>query len=893
MSIKLNRKGAGLAGEDRVKENQNLEMIEQEFNSLDAVKEDSAAARLSALEAMAKADAADSLSKNVQTQLNTIVVSGDSSPQATQASVGARGEDYGGNLKARLDAEFNETAAQLAEKAEKEEVRLRSVLISQTDVTDEFRQQMVGTTPINAVPAKGSLETVRVKPKGINENGVSFIEPSKNLFNGASAVSGYQVDTSTGELAAWSGRSTSNFIHIKIIDYVYNFNMRAYAFYDQNYTFISGGLTNFTNKTFIPPANAVFIRFSMDDAWVVNAQFETGTVATAKEEYKLKLRNSNYESEINLAKQSVDSLVVGLGEPLEVGSLSKNLGEFTSHRSANNTFNGWAYPFEKSMFSKNITRIEGFFNIGANENKEITLIILNELRTIELFSVKTTFSREGKIVFNVNIPLSILPNNFYIGFKTDGTHGIMPANATPLQGYTSTGTYYFSTEWALGTATYNITDMKVYTGFETALKPHTHNASEIIGLSTGENKVKLSLPDKYELVVGDMFELFFKGIVYASDPYSYNIKVGSPKGKAYRRKYEYRPVSGDIGTHALTISIFDDNDIELDSKTLNLIVKAKASNPSTSKNILTIGDSLTANGEWVTELHKRLVIQDGLTNLNFIGTRGDTVKYEGYGGWTVDRYLSNENNGSVVWIIGTHDKDATDQHSIYQDSNGTQWKLETIESGRIKVIRHSGTTTMPPSGSLTLVSGGTHGSNIVYTSTLAESNNPFWNSATNTVDFAKYATDRGVSSIDYINILLGWNNTGSTESAYKASMRTLINRIRSAFPANKITLVGLQVADIDGLGANYGASWNFKETLSFVFKMNQWLTDIAGEFSDVVFVNLAGQFDSEYNMPRSERDVNVRNSTHKEWRGFNAVHPALEGYLQIADAVYRNLQHKI
>lgn len=115
MSIKLNRKGAGLAGEDRVKENQNLEMIEQEFAGLESVKTDSAAAKLSALEALAKADAADSLSKNVQTQLNTIVVEGDSSPQAAQASVGARGEDYGGNLKARLDAEFNETAAQLAE----------------------------------------------------------------------------------------------------------------------------------------------------------------------------------------------------------------------------------------------------------------------------------------------------------------------------------------------------------------------------------------------------------------------------------------------------------------------------------------------------------------------------------------------------------------------------------------------------------------------------------------------------------------------------------------------------------------------------------------------------------------------------------------------------------
>src|SRR5690606_35210984 len=123
--------------------------------------------------------------------------------------------------------------------------------------------------------------------------------------------------------------------------------------------------------------------------------------------------------------------------------------------------------------------------------------------------------------------------------------------------------------------------------------------------------------------------------------------------------------------------------------------------------------------------------------------------YEGYGGWTYDRYLSNETTGSIVWVLTTHDKDATDQKAIYQDANGAQWELETIEVDKIKVKRVSGTTTIPTSGTLTWISGGTHTDDIVYTSTESESNNPFWNEATNQVDFATYATEQGISTIDH------------------------------------------------------------------------------------------------------------------------------------------------
>jgi hypothetical protein len=589
---------------------------------------------------------------------------------------------------------------------------------------------------------------------------------------------------------------------------------------------------------------------------------------------------------------TVNGLVNGLATPLSFGSLAKSTGDFTSFRNYSATFKGWANQFSKANFSDTITRIEVYATTTANST--INLVVYNSGMATELYRTTAISgtSGQGKIVFNVNIPLSILTDTFYIAFTTDlSTFGIMPANAQTDAGYTGT-IYYYSTSWQPSSTGYN-GDMKVFTGYQAVLKPHTHTVSDITDLSIGTNKVKLSLPDKYDLVVGDTFELFYRGIILANNPYNYNIKVLSSKGSAYKRKYVYKPVVGDVGTQTLNISVYNDDDVLLDTKTVNLVVKAKASNPTSTKNILCVGDSLTSGGQWVTELHNRIVTQDGLSNMKFIGTQGTAPnKYEGYGGWTYDYYLSNINTGSVVWAVGSHDKDTTDQKAIYKDSNSVQWSLETIQSGKIKLVRISASGTLPSSGTLTWISGGTHTGNITYTSTIAEMNSPFWNETTNAVDFNNYATEIGVSSIDYCYILLGWNNTGSTESAYKASMRSFIDKLRASFPTTKIGLVGLQVPDPDGLGANYGASWNYKDTLKFVFEMNRWIKEVSAEYTDIEFINLAGQFDSEYNMQSADLSVNTRNAT-TERRGTNGVHPALEGYYQIADAVYRNLTGRI
>jgi hypothetical protein len=67
---------------------------------------------------------------------------------------------------------------------------------------------------------------------------------------------------------------------------------------------------------------------------------------------------------------------------------------------------------------------------------------------------------------------------------------------------------------------------------------------------------------------------------------------------------------------------------------------------------------------------------------------------------------------------------------------------------------------------------------------------------------------------------------------------------------------------------------------------------IADETANVSFINIASQFDTEHGMPMGTRKVNVRSDVDETY-GTNGLHPANSGYMQIADAVYRDLTYKL
>ena len=124
-----------------------------------------------------------------------------------------------------------------------------------------------------------------------------------------------------------------------------------------------------------------------------------------------------------------------------------------------------------------------------------------------------------------------------------------------------------------------------------------------------KNTKKLQLPKKYDLVVGDNFELFYKGIFNAIDPLRYDFELSFDEGNyghSYRRKFEWTPTEKDVGEHKLSVTVRDDNGDEVDSSSVILNVVSMPASPESERVVLCVGDSLTRNGIWCAELYRRL-----------------------------------------------------------------------------------------------------------------------------------------------------------------------------------------------------------------------------------------------------------------------------------------------
>lgn len=168
----------------------------------------------------------------------------------------------------------------------------------------------------------------------------------------------------------------------------------------------------------------------------------------------------------------------------------------------------------------------------------------------------------------------------------------------------------------------------------------------ILELTKGKSSqtVTLNIPDRYNLVHGKMFELFYKGLIKGVRPLNYDIKITCDIGKVYKRKYAVTPISTDVGEHPLTFTVRDDNGNVIASKTVTLCVNAKPTKPSTEKTVLCIGDSLTAGGEWIDKCENQLV-SAGIDNVRFIGSKEvNGNRFEATGGYGIETYVNQSDN---------------------------------------------------------------------------------------------------------------------------------------------------------------------------------------------------------------------------------------------------------
>ena len=155
--------------------------------------------------------------------------------------------------------------------------------------------------------------------------------------------------------------------------------------------------------------------------------------------------------------------------------------------------------------------------------------------------------------------------------------------------------------------------------------------------------VKVFLADQYYLVVGDTFQLFYRSIIRAVNPYGYYIRLSGDDGHAYNRYYEFTPTR--TGTFNLTIEVCDNGGNVYGKDSTKLIVASKTT--SKSKTVLCIGDSLTSSGHWVARGANKFKAAGG--KMTTVGTVDKTlynvtVHYEGRAGWQWSSYISGFND---------------------------------------------------------------------------------------------------------------------------------------------------------------------------------------------------------------------------------------------------------
>ena len=95
--------------------------------------------------------------------------------------------------------------------------------------------------------------------------------------------------------------------------------------------------------------------------------------------------------------------------------------------------------------------------------------------------------------------------------------------------------------------------------------------------------IRVILPKKYDLVVGDTFQLYYRGVIEAPNPYVYSIVSICDKGRNFPRYFEYLPT--EPGQHKLTIKVYDAqrNLLGEDETLLNVVAPKE---PKKTTNIL-------------------------------------------------------------------------------------------------------------------------------------------------------------------------------------------------------------------------------------------------------------------------------------------------------------------
>lgn len=415
---------------------------------------------------------------------------------------------------------------------------------------------------------------------------------------------------------------------------------------------------------------------------------------------------------------------------------------------------------------------------------------------------------------------------------------------------------------------------------------------------------RITLPSVVFAAQGVEFNLYYDAITLGADAGlgampMWSVQVLCDIGYSLDRCFHLNPSGANVGDHDLHVHVYNNARELIASKSVTLRV-VPAIPPSEIRNLLLVGDSTLNNGPLAPWLRSRFTTLGGSVPVLHGGKGIAPARHQGWPGASFQDYATVAFDTRFEFTVtgaSTLEQDAS------YSNNGSVFVIQdiytTAGAGKIRAMKISGVNAPSASGAL-IKTGGNGPSAISYSSFSVVSSNPLWNNTTSQVDVENYRSMLGMGVLfDVVAIRLGVNDSlGNLRTeAQRATIIQYAKTIIDAFLSDNADckiIVELPTTDGNtrgGWGANYGAAGKKEEFQANVWRLRELMIeefDNAAYHENVLLCATGCCIDRYYSYDRESIQVAsvipIFADVHT-----NALHPATEGYYQLADALYPSI----
>lgn len=195
----------------------------------------------------------------------------------------------------------------------------------------------------------------------------------------------------------------------------------------------------------------------------------------------------------------------------------------------------------------------------------------------------------------------------------------------------------------------------------------------LLGSSLFAQSLKLTLPPVWYAVPEVPMSLYFDNVVLTEHPEKYRYEVKCDVGMTEAKRWTLTPGDGDVGDHALSLTVKDKAGKVLEQVSTVLRVAPRLAGKDRELKLLIIGDSLTHASLYPNEI-ARLLSLSGNPQWTMLGTHKPAavkpgVAHEGYGGWRWSDFLTKFDPKPAGTTAGPLARKATSPF-IFVDAGG-------------------------------------------------------------------------------------------------------------------------------------------------------------------------------------------------------------------------------